>query len=148
MTPEEANGRLKVVQHEIFDIERPDDIIGGYQPLIPGEGYCNVMSPTSLQTSGDESEGRFQEIHETETQSQIPEQWRTTTDATYEETPSASGSELPRPVGYSSYATSSSSYATASSSYGATNDTYATSTASVPYNSSTSAGMPTERHGY
>jgi hypothetical protein len=58
MTPEEANGRLEVVQHEIFDIERPE-ISGGYLSLIRGERHCNAMSPPWLQTSGDDSEGRF-----------------------------------------------------------------------------------------
>ncbi|KAM0376573.1 hypothetical protein ACHAPY_007118 [Fusarium culmorum] len=65
ITPEEANGRLAVHQREIFDIERPDETNRRYLPLIRGKRYCNAMSPPSLQTSGDDSEGRFQVIDDT-----------------------------------------------------------------------------------
>ncbi|KAM0321115.1 hypothetical protein ACHAPQ_009701 [Fusarium lateritium] len=91
MTPEEANGRLKVLQREIFGIERPDEINGGYLPLIRGERYCNAMSPSWLQTSSGETEGRFQVLDEVESQPQTLEQRPITTDAAYAGAPSASG---------------------------------------------------------
>ncbi|CAJ0546701.1 Ff.00g013280.m01.CDS01 [Fusarium sp. VM40] len=106
------------------------------------------MSPPWLQTSGDDSEGRFQVLDDTESQPQTTEEWRTATDEGLPQKPSASGSELHRPVTYKSYATSSSSHATTSNGYGSTDDTYATATGSISYDSSSSAGMPTGRYGY
>ncbi|KAM0224279.1 hypothetical protein ACHAQD_002670 [Fusarium lateritium] len=148
MTPEEANGRLKVLQREIFGIERPDENNGGYLPLIRGERYCNAMSPSWLQTSSGETEGRFQVLDEVESQPQTLEQRPITTDAAYAGAPSASGSEPPQSVAYSSYTASNSSYATANNDNGSPDGSYATSTASVPYNPASSSRMPTERDGY
>lgn len=147
MTPEEANGRLAAHQREIFDIERPDGTNRRYLPLIRGKRCCNAMSPPSMRTSGDDSEGRFQVIDdtvETELQPQAIMESYTMTDPTNEETLRASVKEVLRPAAYGSYGTSSKRYATASNTYEATSDR----TTSVPHNSSISTDMPTEQDGY
>lgn len=106
------------------------------------------MSPPWVQISGDDSGGRFQVLDDTESQHKTTEEWRTMTDEDLSQKPSASGCELPRPVTYNSYATSSSSYVTTSNGYGLTDDTYVTATGSIPYDSSSSADMPTGQYGY
>ncbi|KAM0401913.1 hypothetical protein ACHAQC_002611 [Fusarium culmorum] len=146
MTPEEANGRLAVHQREIFDIERPDETSRRYLPLIRGKRYCNAMSPPSLQTSGDDSECRFQvidDVVETESQPQASVESYTMTDSINEETLRASVNEVLRPAAYGSYGTSSRSHATVNDTYEATSDL----TTSAPYTSSISTDMPTEKDG-